>query len=514
MTERWQRELEKLKPLHFLEMPSSVLERVSAGPTRDVGPSRRQRVVAIAVAFSVFAIAGVFAWSVLRPATPGGASLRALGATTDPREVTLPTGITVTSPSNWLLVDAWTLGSEMTAAHALNGEHPASDPVGLPLLQLSNVDLGLGPLCDPSRALPSDAASLYIGYDVKPEADTPAWPVQLEPGDGPCGPGSYARWTTSGNAYIAFASFGADVSDIDRTTLLGAFGGLGFEQVELSGNAGWDWAGYVVANGTSNGTPWNVEARPTPGDGELRMISPTDPNFNSGSLGGLGVPDRGVVGIGFAFPIGTDADLVTFGAITDTAVRVTVGDADGAFVPMPPSFDLSTQVFVGQVLLPAPDFTVTAVVAGYDADGNVVASGPVTAQVRPFPPVEPSPGAFAWCPDMDGVLVAGQEAVAQAGDVALRFAQAYVAGDDATLADLTDPSVPLDATWQIPGSVDKSHYVSTTLGGDLLVQASCGVETADRTVAVHLDDGTSSASLDFTLYLVLRNTGWHVWGSY
>ena len=28
------------------------------------------------------------------------------------------------------------------------------------------------------------------------------------------------------------------------------------------------------------------------------------------------------------------------------------------------------------------------------------------------------------------------------------------------------------------------------------------------------DDGTSSASLDFTLYLIQRPDGWKVWGSY
>lgn len=429
----------------------------------------------------------------------------------------MPTGITVTSPSDWVLVDAWTLTSDITAARALEGGHPVSEPAGLPILQLSNVDLGLGPLCDPDRPLPTDAASLYIGYDVNAMGAVggSAWPVEPESADGPCGRGYYARWTTSGGAYIGFAEFGPAASAPDRATLLGAFHGLRFEPVEMSGRGGWDWAGYVVANGLSAATPWNVEARPTPDDAELRLIAPTDPGFNSGSVSAFRVPDgMDVESIGFAFPSGSDADLVTFGAITDAAVRVTVGDKEAAFVAMPPSFDLPFQVFLGQVRLAAPDPVVIAVVKGFDAAGNVVVEGDVAAQVRPFDTAEPPSGAFEWCPNMDGVLPPSSDAEIEASDVALRFAQAFLSGDDRSVTDLTDPSSPLDATWQITGSADTISVLAVKVGGDSLVQTSCDAATAEPTVAVQIDDGTSSASLDFTLYLVLRKDGWHVWGSY
>jgi hypothetical protein len=33
-------------------------------------------------------------------------------------------------------------------------------------------------------------------------------------------------------------------------------------------------------------------------------------------------------------------------------------------------------------------------------------------------------------------------------------------------------------------------------------------------VAISIDDGTDSASADFTIYLVLREAGWKVWGAY
>ena len=42
----------------------------------------------------------------------------------------------------------------------------------------------------------------------------------------------------------------------------------------------------------------------------------------------------------------------------------------------------------------------------------------------------------------------------------------------------------------------------------------CGPDVAARAWEVTVDDGTSSASLDFTVYLVHRSDGWKVWGSY
>jgi hypothetical protein len=44
-------------------------------------------------------------------------------------------------------------------------------------------------------------------------------------------------------------------------------------------------------------------------------------------------------------------------------------------------------------------------------------------------------------------------------------------------------------------------------GGEL-VRFSCGNDVAAYTVAISIDDGTGSASADFTIYLVLREAGW------
>lgn len=42
----------------------------------------------------------------------------------------------------------------------------------------------------------------------------------------------------------------------------------------------------------------------------------------------------------------------------------------------------------------------------------------------------------------------------------------------------------------------------------------CGPKVARRAVAVLIDDGTDSASLDFTLYVVNQTDAWLVWDSY
>jgi hypothetical protein len=52
-----------------------------------------------------------------------------------------------------------------------------------------------------------------------------------------------------------------------------------------------------------------------------------------------------------------------------------------------------------------------------------------------------------------------------------------------------------------------------TSGGTPLAYG-CGRKVAKRTIAVVLEDGTTSASADFNLYLVHRPEGWKVWVSY
>jgi hypothetical protein len=64
MPERWQRELRRLREVN---VAPSVLERARTGPRRELPPPRRQRAIAVIVAFAVFIAGGAFAWHALRP---------------------------------------------------------------------------------------------------------------------------------------------------------------------------------------------------------------------------------------------------------------------------------------------------------------------------------------------------------------------------------------------------------------------------------------------------------------
>jgi hypothetical protein len=131
------------------------------------------------------------------------------------------------------------------------------------------------------------------------------------------------------------------------------------------------------------------------------------------------------------------------------------------------------------------------------------------------PAPDPYPrGAFEWCPGPP-LPEPGPDWSEQASAVALRFVGAYAAGDDAAVAELLDSSVPTRAEFPIelaPG--EEPRVISTNAWGGPLVEYPCGSDAAAYTVAITMDDGTSSASLDFTVYMVLRDDGWKVWALY
>jgi hypothetical protein len=123
-------------------------------------------------------------------------------------------------------------------------------------------------------------------------------------------------------------------------------------------------------------------------------------------------------------------------------------------------------------------------------------------------------GAFAWCP-ASPFPEAGRDRKHAASEAALKFVDAFRASDMAALANLMDDSVPMDAIWPItvaPGTTPT--IIETSAAGGDLVRFGCGSDVDAHTVSVAIEDGTDSASLDFTLYLVYRNDGWKVWGAY
>jgi hypothetical protein len=61
--------------------------------------------------------------------------------------------------------------------------------------------------------------------------------------------------------------------------------------------------------------------------------------------------------------------------------------------------------------------------------------------------------------------------------------------------------------------VDPVVFGTNARGGEL-VEYSCGSDVDAYTVAITIDDGTESASADFTVFLVPSEDGWKVWGVY
>jgi len=125
-------------------------------------------------------------------------------------------------------------------------------------------------------------------------------------------------------------------------------------------------------------------------------------------------------------------------------------------------------------------------------------------------------GAFEQCPAVDGTFPPGPGSVHEVEQAALRFAKAFLLADWRTVRGLLDPSaLRLRKTqWTISGKPDRVTILGPGTSGGTPVAYGCGPGVARRTVAVVLDDGTTSASADFDLYLVRRMDGWKVWASY
>ena len=237
MTERWRRELRRLEEASPTE---ELLERARLGPTSTV-PDRRTASPAavVIVAFSLFAAAGALTWSAFGPrigGTTGGVSSES------PMSATLH-GVSVEYPASWTLVDLWPLARDIASwpepGSVIDVPEDTPDRGGLPVLQLSNRDLGLGSVC--GTDVNGDVAVLYVAANGGPyliDAEGhPRWPARLTRADGPCGPGWYAYrelWLDTGDGsgearpYLVYAAFGPDASQADRDDVFATFSSLSF----------------------------------------------------------------------------------------------------------------------------------------------------------------------------------------------------------------------------------------------------------------------------------------------
>jgi hypothetical protein len=234
------RDLRTLDSIDAPDLWQDIARRSPRPPVRLPSPGRRTVIAVFSLGLSFF----VLAWAaiVLTGSSPSD-NLAAPGATSE-RTVTV-LGVTVTSPSSWTLADLWPLAHSIATwpdpvGSKIDIPPDIRDRGGLPVLQVSNRDLGLTSAC--TGITPTgDEAVLYVAVNggpwlVNPDG-SPKWSHQLTQGDGPCGEGMYAyRAATtpySARPYLVFAGFGPEVSEVDRQIVLDAFASLDFAFVDL-----------------------------------------------------------------------------------------------------------------------------------------------------------------------------------------------------------------------------------------------------------------------------------------
>jgi hypothetical protein len=199
---------------------------------------QRRRLIAASTALAVFAAAGTLTWAAFAPGNNQGAGTGSASLTTHTVQ-----GVTVTHRASWTLIDLWPLSRSIATwpepvGSSISVPDDTPERGGLPVLQLSNEDLGLRSLC--GTDLTGQESFLYVAlnggpFRVNPDG-SPVWMSELSEGDGPCGRGWYAYKTvmapygdvTTSTPYLVFAGFGPSVSQGDRDAVFAAFDSLDF----------------------------------------------------------------------------------------------------------------------------------------------------------------------------------------------------------------------------------------------------------------------------------------------
>jgi hypothetical protein len=249
-------------------------------------------------------------------------------------------GFTVTSPSDWALVDYWPVMGRADAitqgvmqGQSVPGSEWYPGAAGVPVLQLTNYDPALGaPICGSptgDNPFPTDGVGLYVGFEGAyyaatdgggngPGSDLEAWPnaVSVEPSI--CGGGTELRFGVRRGdrllPYLLWYGAGPDASDEARAQLdaIVASFGVNVDQPEFH-LPGVDSPGFVVWGGTSDdGSTWTIEARPSEQNIYLNLLTrETDGTYSEGGFADFEVPPKDVDG-GFMGVVREDAERVEF----------------------------------------------------------------------------------------------------------------------------------------------------------------------------------------------------------
>lgn len=241
-------------------------------------------------------------------------------------------GLTVTSPSDWSLVDYW--GDWNPDAISLDGN-------AMPLLELTNFDPGLStPVCDagsgePTR-FPADGVAIFVkvGNDGSDVADLCGGSIE-DSSTGAVGP----TWAVAGTTtYHAVMRIGPEVTERDRATAEEiwrsmAWGDLTYYTRERSPR-------YVLDGWRDGSSTWLLEAFPATRNVELSVIE-IEP-FGSG--------ENTVADVDVPRPNAFEGE--TFGAVTEDAARVELHRAGvdtrlvARLIDLPPSLAFGFDAYV------------------------------------------------------------------------------------------------------------------------------------------------------------------------
>ncbi|MGZ4146423.1 MAG: hypothetical protein ACXVPL_01845 [Actinomycetota bacterium] len=476
---------------------------------------RSTTVVTAIVALALFAAAGGLTWTAFRPY--GGAPP---GSTQDQYGTLTLHGVTVRYPDRWTVVDLWPLASEIASWPAPVGtsiDIPSDAPQrgGLPVLQLSNVDLGLRSMC--GSTLHGREAVLYVAANGGPyllnDDGTARWGAEPTLDDGPCGRGWYAyrqsiangpNGTSEERPYLVFAAFGPDVSDADRRQIIHSFDGLTFEPAE-------DFL-YPPADASPvYATAPTRSVEPSTGPWGLPAVTVTPARGPVGTrirIEGDGFTDRMWQELG---PGADGYGVFLLGQGPGNCELIAQGEH---MVDIDPVGHLTAELTVPVEGACFQGGRMTAVRPGRYSVGVgchacLLATFDVAAGSVAWTPAA-SEGAFRACPSLDGVApVSSDDAGAASAAV-----EAFLFGPDAS--SYLDEAGRANGLRSGQGEAGNAVLDAAVVeaGNRDLVGRACGRDVADRSFAVTVDDGTSSASLDMILFLVHRDTGWKVWGLY
>lgn len=501
MTERWRRELGRLSEIG---PDDELLERARSTPPRSGLPSRRSSVVVIVVALAVFASAGAFAWLAFDP-----------GATTSNRVgMAYPSppasGHYVLLPDRAVQLDAFDV--QVTAVTNL--------PDGT-LLQISTSTTGI---CCP----PVEGGE--VTFDTQ---DSSCFGMA---GDIPDG-GTFEVTITARPSFEGFPSTGLagesqDPPEQPEAVLLAlgqSFENLSGAQVETQE----DSSNWLVASGV---VPW---PEPRCGGDPIPLFGGPDCEADEAQLQGEDLGDAmsevmGAIGQGrmcefWSQMVPPDVRQQHPWAGFASEWRVWLSRQDFSDVELGGDW-MSGELrwtLVGSVgELGAGESYVMEVIHGDRPIARLTMQSledhcpECSSDVVPFwgvtswdldPAVVSDPGAaFGWCPEPP-FPEAGAAWREESADAALRFVEAYADGDTTGLAQVLDASVPPGTVFPV---VAGGRAVGFNFSGGMLVRTACGADVDAYTAAVTMDDGTTSASMDFTVYLVLRADGWKVWAVY